>query len=278
MLSTRCVVSDSIASKLCAVVLLLVWCVAGHGSGLAAAQEPEGHVALGGFDEWRRQPANAALAWDETLDRYRDHLLKSGLSPEQADRALRLALAHHEGALYDKVYAGVPEFQTDPNRLLMQAVDGRKPGRALDVGMGQGRNALALARLGWDVTGFDVSAVGLAKARAAAAAQGVTIHAVHAADEEFDFGLDRWDLIALLYAIEKRSVLRVKAALRPGGLVVVEAAHREASGAEWEFESNELLRIFEGFKILKYEELMGAYDWAPGKPLRMVRLVAQKPD
>ena len=45
----------------------------------------------------------------------------------------------------------------------------------------------------------------------------------------------------------------------------------------WEFESNELLRIFEGFKILKYEELMGAYDWAPGKPLRMIRLVAQKP-
>ena len=70
---------------------------------------------------------------------------------------------------------------------------------------------------------------------------------------------------------------RVKAALRPGGLVVVEAAHREASGAAWEFESNELLRIFDGFKILKYEELMGAYDWAPGKPLRMVRLVAQKP-
>ena len=60
-------------------------------------------------------------------------------------------------------------------------------------------------------------------------------------------------------------------------LVVVEAAHREASGADWEFEWNELLRIFEGFTILKYEEVMGAYDWAPGKPLRMVRLVAQKP-
>ena len=31
-----------------------------------------------------------------------------------------------------------------------------KPGTALDVGMGQGRNALFLARQGWDVTGFDV--------------------------------------------------------------------------------------------------------------------------
>lgn len=270
-------VSSSVASRLCAAVLLLAWCVAGNASGVAAAQEPEGHVALKAFDEWRREPANAALTWTQTLDRYRDHLLKSGLPPEQADRTLRLALAHHEGALYDKVYSGVPEFTTEPNRLLMETVDGRKPGRALDVGMGQGRNALALARLGWDVTGFDVSAVGLAKARAAAMAQGVAINAVHASDEEFDFGRDRWDLIALLYAIEKRSVFRVKAALRPGGVVVVEAAHREASDAEWEFESNELLRIFDGFTILKYEELMGAYDWAPGKPVRMVRLVAQKP-
>ena len=233
MPSTRRVFQGSAASRLCAAALLFVCCVAGNGSGRAAAQAPEGHVALEAFDAWRRLPANAALTWTETLARYRIHLLKSGLSPEEADRALRLALAHHEGALYDKAYSGVPEFRTEPNRLLMEAVDGRKPGRALDAGMGQGRNALALARLGWDVSGFDVSAVGLA--------------------------------------------FRVKAALRPGGLVVVEAAHREASGAEWEFESNELLRIFEGFTILKYEELMGAYDWAPGKPVRMVRLVAQKP-
>ena len=65
--------------------------------------------------------------------------------------------------------------------------------------------------------------------------------------------------------------------MRPGGLVVVEAAHRSASGGDWEFDSNELLRIFEGFTILKYEELDGEYDWAPGKPVRMVRLVAEKP-
>ena len=57
----------------------------------------------------------------------------------------------------------------------------------------------------------------------------------------------------------------------------VEGAHREASGGAWEFESNELLQIFDGFTILKYAELVGAHDWAPGKPVRMVRLVAQRP-
>ena len=161
MPSTRRVFKGSAASRLCAAALLFVCCVAGNGSGRAAAQAPEGHVALEAFDAWRRLPANAALTWTETLARYRIHLLKSGLSPEQADRALRLALAHHEGALYDKAYSGVPEFRTEPNRLLMEAVDGRKPGRALDVGMGQGRNARpGAARVG--CRGFDVSAVGLA--------------------------------------------------------------------------------------------------------------------
>jgi SAM-dependent methyltransferase len=245
----------------------------------APAQSPrrEAHSALEAFNEWRAQPANAALSWDDTLTRYRRHLVEQGLSPDQVDRTLRLALAHDEGSLYDKVYAGVAEFRAEPNRLLVEAVAQRRPGKALDVGMGQGRNALHLAAQGWTVTGFDVSTVGLAQARKTAAARGLTVDAVHASDEEFPFGRHQWDLIAILYAIEKRSVFRAKEALRPGGLVVVEGAHREASGGEWEFESNELLRIFEGFRILKYEELVGAYDWAPGKPVRMVRLVAEKP-
>jgi SAM-dependent methyltransferase len=255
----------------------LVTCLLLASLGAAAGQAQEGRIALEGFDAWRNQPQHAALGWDESLRRYREHLMRQGRSAEEADRAIRLAVAHDEGTHYDKTYAGLPEFQTAPTRLLVDAVDGLTPGRALDVGMGQGRNALFLAQRGWTVTGFDVSTVGLAKASTAAAAHGLSLDAVHASDEEFDFGRERWDLIAILYALEKRSVFRVKEALRPGGLVVVEGAHRDASGGDWEFESNELLRIFEGFTILKYEDLVGAYDWAPGKPVRMVRLVARKP-
>ena len=260
------------------VATLVVLCITLFGAAAPAApQAREGQAALDAFNAWRAQPAHVDLSWTDTLAGYRRHLLAQGQSPEQADRTLRLAVAHDEGTYYDKTYAGVPEFRTEPNRLLVESVAQRPPGKALDVGMGQGRNALYLASQGWTVTGFDVSAVGLAQARAAAAARGLTIDAVHASDEEFDFGRGRWDLIAILYALEKRSVFRVKDALRPGGLVVVEAAHRSASGGDWEFESNELLRIFEGLTILKYEELDGAYDWAPGKPVRMVRLVAERP-
>ncbi len=44
-------------------------------------------------------------------------------------------------------------------------VEGRNPGRALDIGMGQGRNAVYLATQGWDVTGFDPSSEGVRIAR-----------------------------------------------------------------------------------------------------------------
>ena len=186
------------------MILLCSVLLTGHAA--AAPQQSEGLAALEAFNRWRSQPAHVALSWNDTLAGYRSHLLKSGVSAEQADRIMRLALAHDEGTFYDKVYEGAPDFQTDPNRLLVDAIASRKPGKALDVGMGQGRNTLFLAKHGWQVTGFDVSAAGLAKARTAASAQGLAIDAVLASDEEFPFGRDQWDLIALLYAIEKRSV------------------------------------------------------------------------
>jgi hypothetical protein len=99
---------------------------------------------------------------------------------------------------------------------------------------------------------------------------------VHASDEELDFGRERWDLIAIIYAIEKRSVYRVRDALKPGGLVVIEAGHIETSAAPFEYRSNELLEIFRGFLILKYKDTSGTYDWGPER-IRLVRLVAQKP-
>jgi 2-polyprenyl-3-methyl-5-hydroxy-6-metoxy-1,4-benzoquinol methylase len=43
-------------------------------------------------------------------------------------------------------------------------VRGRKPGKALDIGIGEGRNAIFLATQGWEVTGFDISDVGVRSA------------------------------------------------------------------------------------------------------------------
>lgn len=140
----------------------------------------------------------------------------------------------------------------------------------------QGRNAVYLATHGWNVTGFDVSDVGLRTAERLANSRSVKIKVVLSSDEDFDFGKARWDLIAMIYAIEKRSVHRIRTALKPGGLVVIEAGHKSASGAPFEYESKELLRIFEGFRILRYEETTDIPDWGK-EPIRLVRLIAEKP-
>jgi 2-polyprenyl-3-methyl-5-hydroxy-6-metoxy-1,4-benzoquinol methylase len=48
------------------------------------------------------------------------------------------------------------------------------PGSVLDVGAGEGRHAVWLAELGWDVTALDFSGVGLEKGRRRAEERGLT--------------------------------------------------------------------------------------------------------
>src|SRR5712664_3614565 len=47
-------------------------------------------------------------------------------------------------------------FNLKPNALLVNTAKNLKPGKALDLGMGQGRNSIFLAKEGWDVTGVDI--------------------------------------------------------------------------------------------------------------------------
>jgi SAM-dependent methyltransferase len=66
-------------------------------------------------------------------------------------------------------------WSAQPNRFLVAEVSGLAPGRALDLACGEGRNAIWLAGLGWDVTGVDFSEVAIAKAREQASAATVDV-------------------------------------------------------------------------------------------------------
>src|SRR5262249_18077532 len=107
---------------------------------------------------------------------------------------------------YNTAYAARKDFVAKPNAFLAQCLRRIAPARgplrkrtALHTGLGQGRNAVLLARSGYDTTGIDRSDVGVVAARRLAAAHGVSIRAVLADSEEFPFGRNRWDLILLLY-------------------------------------------------------------------------------
>jgi len=174
-----------------------------------------------------------------------------------------------------------PRFNTDPNAFLVEMVRGVAPGSALDVGMGQGRNAIYLARQGWAVTGFDPAEQAVALAKKQAAALGVPLTTFVQADDEFDFGAARWDLVVLSYVSVRNILSQVQASLKPGGLVVLEAFHRDATkgssiggGVVWD--TNELLTTFKGLRILRYEDAEAPSDFGGRRTTRVVRLCAQK--
>ncbi|MGD0557593.1 MAG: class I SAM-dependent methyltransferase [Streptosporangiaceae bacterium] len=64
-------------------------------------------------------------------------------------------------------------FSGAPNGVLVTEVTGLVPGRALDVGAGEGGDTLWLAERGWQVTATDISSVALDRGARAAAARGV---------------------------------------------------------------------------------------------------------
>lgn len=173
-------------------------------------------------------------------------------------------------------------FNHEPNAFMTDVLRDWKPGRALDIGMGQGRNAIWLAKQGWDVTGFDLSNTGVQIARKLAEGTGVKINALVADADQFDYGTDRWDLIVLSYIPFDSFRDRIIRALRPGGVVLVENLHGDSRRVRLigtGFRNNELLQAFPGLRVLRYEDVWARQDW--GRQLegnnRLVRLLAQKP-
>ncbi|MFD1467014.1 class I SAM-dependent methyltransferase [Hymenobacter caeli] len=173
-----------------------------------------------------------------------------------------------------------------PNALLVETVRGRPPGTALDADMGEGRNAIYLAQQGWRVTGVDVAEKALAYAQRRAQRLGVPLTTEVHDMATYDWGTSKWDLIVLSYAGGRDYAERVARALKPGGLVVIEAFHMDATsqlqvvGGDYRvfFNTNELPKLYggAGLKIVRYEEPMGVADFTK-KNLRLVKLVAQRP-
>lgn len=168
------------------------------------------------------------------------------------------------------------------NTFLAERIKSRKPGTALDIGIGEGRNALFLATQGWEVTGFDISDVAVKLAQEAAQQRGVKLEAFVADANRFDYGRQRWDLVVGMYmhAVITRNAEKIMESLKPGGLLVVEGFHRDLNrrgvqGEYFGYQSNELLKAFERLRVLYYEDTITAADWEPsGQEAPIVRFLA----
>ncbi|MDA8399384.1 MAG: class I SAM-dependent methyltransferase [Actinomycetota bacterium] len=133
-----------------------------------------------------------------------------------------------DSSTWDKRYASSELVWSEgPNQLVSELVSPLEPGRAIDLGTGEGRNAIWLATKGWEVTGVDFSRAGLEKARQLASKRGVDVTWV-VADLTGDFmpeeGAFDLALIAYLHLPAdqlQRVLTRAARSIAPGGTLLV---------------------------------------------------------
>jgi SAM-dependent methyltransferase len=184
---------------------------------------------------------------------------------------------------YDHIYTSARDtFSAEPNRFLVRIAAGLKAGKALDVGMGQGRNAIWLASKGWTVTGFDVSPVAIDEAKREAAARRLKLEAVVTPYELFDWGREKWDLIVCSYFFPQEALPRMWESLHPGGSLMIEGFHADTGRVRpigGGYTDKSMFEALKQFRILLYEDVEDRPEWGVQiRPTnRLVRVLAQKP-
>mgnify|MGYP003874579303 CR=1 FL=1 len=249
-----------------------------------SAQQPPPEQVWRHFADWVRNSPPSAVRHKPVMDLYREQLQAEGLPEAEARSRIQMISgelrqkSRENNALYwDAMFrfGGGPER---PLPLLAETVRDLPPGDALDIAMGNGRNSLYLASLGWRVAGYDISPEGLALARQRAKAHGVEYEIHQCGHREFDFGKERWDLILFSYIVADEGDLesvfgrKLWDSLRPGGRVICEGNFCEPLARHlWKAE-------LPGMRLERYSDMEDYRDgWAADNVKgRVIRAVIRK--
>jgi 2-polyprenyl-3-methyl-5-hydroxy-6-metoxy-1,4-benzoquinol methylase len=185
-------------------------------------------------------------------------------------------------------------FGTEPNHFLASQAHRLRPGTsALAVADGEGRNGVWLAGRGLRVTTFDLSKVGVEKAQALAARQGVEIETSVADVNEWDWDARQFDLVVVVFVQfmtvpeRERFFSGTVRALVPGGLLMLqgytpkqlEYATGGPKKVEQLYTAGLLRAAFAGLEVLhlrEHEEMMSEGSGHQGMGA-LIDLVARKP-
>lgn len=196
--------------------------------------------------------------------------------------------------MWDERYADEEYvYGTEPNDFLKAQLDKLPKGKILSLCEGEGRNAVFMAKQGYDVTGVDSSSVGLAKANKLAEREGVSISTELADMGDFRIEPESWDGVVSIFchippAMRSDLHKQVVAGLKPGGVLILEAYTPEqlahgtggpkiaaltmtAETLKSELEGME----FESIRELERDVVEGKFHSGKGA---VVQLVARKPD
>ena len=140
---------------------------------------------------------------------------------------------------WDEVWeAGAQESPHDgADALLLTALEGIVPGRALDMGCGDGSNAVWLAKRGWSVTGVDFSRKAVQAGRRNAATAGAEVEFIVADAAGYQPQV-RYDLITSFYIHlppDNRAAMlsNMRATLKPGGMLLFVSHDRSTPPSGW---------------------------------------------
>jgi SAM-dependent methyltransferase len=148
-------------------------------------------------------------------------------SHQQTDHDLPAPEAPRDAAEWDELYASTAQlFSGQPNSTLISEVSGLHPGRALDVGCGEGSDAVWLASQGWEVTALEVSQVALERATLNAEQAAVDVQWVHASLVDALLPPAGFDLVSAHYPAlcssgDHHAERALLAAVAPGGVLLM---------------------------------------------------------
>ena len=183
----------------------------------------------------------------------------------------------YEGATY--IYG------KEPTAFLKEKLSLLERGKALVLAMGEGRNAVYLAENGFDVTGVDISEVGIEKCERLAEERGVVVNSVVADLTDYDMGKEQYDLITNFYFYDRSILPSVIESLKPGGIFIFETYSRDhpkhskfgPKNPNYLVKPNELLEIFKSLRILYYEDTVTELNEGMHKgKAALIRLIAKK--
>jgi thioredoxin reductase/SAM-dependent methyltransferase len=128
---------------------------------------------------------------------------------------------------WDHRYGSDQMWSGNPNGTLVKEASGLAPGRALDVGAGEGGDAIWLAERGWSVTASDISQRALDRVAAEAKRRGRGVECHHAdANALGPFETAAFDLVSAQYAAiprtpDGRAICNILNAVAPGGTLLI---------------------------------------------------------
>lgn len=147
-----------------------------------------------------------------------------------------------------------------PLPFLVEQLSKAPKGRALDLAMGEGRNAVYLAENGFTVDGVDLSEPSVRKGIGLARSRGVQINGIVADLATYTIRPNHYDLICCFFFLDRTLFPAIIEGLHPGGAVIYQSVTTDelqinpSFSPEWCLEPNELLRAFKSLRVLYYRE------------------------